>query len=131
MKLVLFGLILNALSLSAMANSKPTLKHAELGTYHGKDLFRSCTLTLEENHRGQIVATFTRGDHWFKTFAVAPDTVVMTSASGQTWQDFTISGITHAGVTFNSAYDLTPVSYVVSEGRSSKVIKCSGLKKEN
>jgi len=128
MKKQLLALCMSLITFSAFATSAPLVRDIKLGSYSGRDLIKGCSLSLEENNEGQIVATFNKGGLTFKSRPMRPDVDVMVSSNKQVWVDFHIEGIIHGSVSFNNENDLAPSSYIVLDGRSNTVFKCKNLK---
>lgn len=128
LKKLLIGFCLSLVTVSVFANNLPPLKASNLGYFEGKDIISKCTLNLEENAEGMIVATFSKGGLIYKSRPAAPNAPIMVSSNNQVWFDFSVEGMVHVNLMFNNEYDLEPTEYVVIEGRSNKIFKCRNLK---
>lgn len=126
MKKTILGLCLSLIATSVLANT-PVLKDLHLGSFEGKNIISKCSLTLEENAEGEIVATFRKGGLVFRSRPRNPDLPIMVSSNNQVWFNFTIEGMTHVNLMFNNEYDLKPISYVVLEGRDNRIYRCKNL----
>lgn len=130
MKKSLLILCLSLITTSAFANGFPVLKDSKLGVFKGRDIIRECSLTLEENRDGEIVATFSKDGLIHKSKPLPPEMQIMVSSNNQVWIDFNIEGtsMTHVNLMFDNEYDLNPDSFVVIEGRGNRIYKCRNLK---
>ncbi len=128
MKKQLLTLCMSLITVSAFASDAPPLKDLDLGSFNGRDIINECSLSLEENSEGKIVATFNKGGLSFKSKPINADSRVMVSSNNQVWVDFQIEGMIHVNLMLNNETDLAPTTYEVLEGRSTRIYKCRGLK---
>ena len=127
MKKIFLALVLSAITTSAFA-SFPLLRDLNLGTFKGRDMIRECQVTLQENREGKITATFSKDGLIHQSRPMNPEMQIMVSSNNQVWFDFDSEGLIHVILNFNNENDLAPDSYIVVQGRGTRIYKCRGLK---